>query len=61
MNNRPAPSVWRWPVALGVGMAAGLVAALFSDGWADALAWLGLGVPLAVAAWHSLRPIGHAP
>ena len=31
--------------------ATGLVSALFSEGWGDAWAWVGLSVPLAAIAW----------
>ncbi|MNF10397.1 hypothetical protein D3C80_2113210 [compost metagenome] len=42
-------SSWRifaWPAAISVLGAAGLFAALLGDGTWDALAWLGLGVPV---------------
>jgi hypothetical protein len=41
--------IWRWPLVIGVASAIGLVAALLGDGWLDALAWMGLGVPVIVA------------
>ena len=34
---------------------AGLFAALLGDGWRDALAWLGLGLPAVLGAWPLLR------
>ena len=45
--------LWGWPLALGVLSASGLVSALVSDGTGDAWAWLALGLPLALIAWHS--------
>lgn len=41
--------LWGWPIALGTMTAVGLVSALFSDGgFGDALAWVTLGIPVAV-------------
>jgi hypothetical protein len=48
--------VWAMPLLLGVLTAAGLVAGLLGDGWWDALAVAGLGIPVAVGAWHLLKP-----
>ena len=39
------------PLAIGVIGAAGLFAALLGDGWWDALAWLGLGIPAALSGY----------
>lgn len=50
--------MWGWPIALGVLSASGLVSALVSEGWGDAWSWVGLGVPVAVMAWHAWRPRG---
>lgn len=50
----PAP-VWRHPLWIGALTAAGLVAGLVSDGWGDALAAVGLGVPAAIALVFGLR------
>ncbi len=47
--------LWRWPVALGLVSASGLVSALVSDTWGDAWSWLALGLPVLVIAWCSLR------
>jgi hypothetical protein len=44
--------LWGWPIALGLLTAFGLIAALVGDGTYDAASWIGLGVPLAVAARH---------
>lgn len=41
--------VWTWPIAIGLTSAAGLIAALLGDGWADALSWAGLGLPVLIA------------
>ena len=46
--------VWTMPIALGVLCAFGLVSGLLGEGLADALAWLALGTPAALA----LRPLG---
>ena len=44
--------LWGWPIALGVLTAVGLVSALFSDGGlGDAVAWVALGIPVAVGIW----------
>jgi hypothetical protein len=45
------------PILLGVLTAVGLVAGLLGDGWWDAVAVAGLGVPVAVGAWHVLKPV----
>lgn len=44
-------SVFGMPVAIALVGALGLFAALLGDGWWDALAWAGLGLP----ALYSLR------
>jgi hypothetical protein len=46
---------WRWPLFICVASAAGLVSALLSDGWFDALGWMGLSVPVAVAGFFMMR------
>lgn len=38
--------VWRWPVVLGLASLVGLAGGLMQDGWGDALAWIGLGIPV---------------
>ncbi len=51
--------LWGWPIVLGVLTSVGLVSALFSDGgMGDMLAWLTLGIPVAVGIWFALRPAG---
>ena len=47
--------VWAWPLALSVLTATGLLSALVSDGWGDALSWFALGLPLLIGAGHALR------
>lgn len=50
-------SLWRmfrWPIAIGVLSAAGLVSALVGDGPWDALSWLMLGVPVVLGVVLSL-------
>jgi hypothetical protein len=49
-------SLWGMPVLLGVLTAAGLVAGLLGDGWWDAVAVAGLGMPVAVGLWHIFKP-----
>jgi hypothetical protein len=49
-------SLWGMPVLLGVLTAAGLVAGLLGDGWWDAVAVAGLGIPVAVGLWHMFKP-----
>ncbi len=48
--------IWGWPIVLGLLSGSGLVSALLADGWYDRWSWLGLGLPVAVAAWHWWRP-----
>ncbi|KTC34480.1 hypothetical protein AO269_13475 [Pseudomonas putida] len=43
------------PLAIGLIGAAGLFAALLGDGWWDALAWVGLGIPAVVGGWGLVR------
>lgn len=43
--------VFGMPLLIGVLGAAGLFAALLGDGWWDALAWVGLGLPV----WYGVR------
>jgi len=50
--------IFRWPLALAVTSAVGLVSALVGDGAYDALSWLMLALPCAVVAaalWASGR------
>lgn len=42
------------PTLLAVLGAAGLITALLGDGWWDALAWLGLGLPAVLGCWPLL-------
>ena len=48
---RGAREIFLAPAVLGLVSLAGLVFALVVDGPADALAWFGIGAPLAVIAW----------
>jgi hypothetical protein len=52
----PSRTLWGMPILLGVLTALGLVAGLLGDGWWDVVAVAGLGVPVAVGAWHILKP-----
>jgi hypothetical protein len=50
-------SLWhvlRWPLAIGLLTLIGLICGLVSDGWGDAIAALGLVVPVVVIAWFSM-------
>jgi len=51
----PFLALWGWPIAVAVLSAVGLVGALVGDGVWDWLGWIGLGVPVVLAAWHGLR------
>lgn len=51
-----AVKVWEMPVLLGSVSALGLASALMADGWADALSWVTLTLPVVVICWHSLKP-----
>jgi hypothetical protein len=53
--NGPFLRLWGWPLLLAVVTLVGLVSALLGDGVLDAVAWAGLGLPLALGAWHLLR------
>jgi hypothetical protein len=45
--------VWTAPIYIGVLSTIGLIAALLSDGGlGDYLAWLALGIPVAVVLWY---------
>jgi hypothetical protein len=48
-------ALWGMPILLGVLTAAGLVAGLLGDGWWDWVSVAGLGVPVAVGAWHLIK------
>lgn len=45
--------VWTAPIFLGVIATVGLISALLSDGFGDYLAWLTLGIPVAVVVWYA--------
>lgn len=51
--------IWRAPVGLAVLSLVGLLSALLADGAGDALSWVCLAVPIAVAArfwiWQSVE------
>lgn len=47
--------LWAWPIALGLLSVGGLVGGLVADGWGDAWAWIGLGIPVLVLGWHLRR------
>ncbi|MBY0295920.1 MAG: hypothetical protein K2X71_07775 [Methylobacterium sp.] len=45
-------SVFRIPLLVGLASLAGLLSALFFEGPGWVAAWIGLGLPLALVAWH---------
>ncbi len=47
--------IWTAPILLGLSSAIGLATALFSDGIGDYVAWVALGVPVAVSLWGAWR------
>jgi len=47
--------LWLWPTVIGLLCAIGLVVGLVSHGIGDIMAWIGLGIPVVVAARCSLR------
>jgi hypothetical protein len=48
--------LWGWPIVMGVLTTIGLISALFSDGGlGDAVAWVALGIPVAVCMWFGWR------
>lgn len=51
--------IWRWPLLLALLSAGGLGAGLVSDGIGDVLAWIGLGIPVAVGGRLALRHQDH--
>jgi membrane protein implicated in regulation of membrane protease activity len=48
-------STFMLPGLIAVLSLAGLFAALLGDGWWDALAWIGLGLPALLSIWPLLR------
>jgi hypothetical protein len=53
---RSLGEIFAMPVLLGVLSAIGLVVALLGDEIWDAVGWVGLGIPLLVAAYYMMRP-----
>jgi hypothetical protein len=49
---RPLRTVFAWPIALCVTTAVGLACALIGDGVWDAISWILLVTPVAVALWY---------
>ena len=47
--------VWPMPILLGCVSTLGLASALLADGWADAVSWITLTVPVLVIFWYSLK------
>lgn len=47
--------IWAAPILLGLSSAVGLVTALFSGGIGDYVAWVALGIPVAVCLWGIWR------
>jgi hypothetical protein len=55
---RSLGEIFAMPVLLGVLSAIGLVVALLGDEIWDTVGWVGLGIPLLIAVWYLLRPVG---
>lgn len=55
---RSLREVFAMPILLGLLSAIGLVVALLGDDIWDAVGWVGLGIPLLVAAYYVMRPVG---
>lgn len=53
MKTAPRIRVWTTPIFLGVLATIGLISALLSEGFGDYLAWLTLGIPVAVVLWYA--------
>ncbi|MES2821414.1 MAG: hypothetical protein V4812_20765 [Pseudomonadota bacterium] len=54
---RARRSTFALPLVIGLLSLLGLLSALFGDGWWDAAAWLGLGIPALLGCWPLLgRP-----
>ena len=47
--------IWGIPIILAIISMIGLITALVGDGVWDAVSWLGLGVPLAIAGWYLFK------
>ena len=47
-------NVWRWPIASAAASMLALTAGLVYDGWGDAIAWAGLGLPVLQCLWCGL-------
>ena len=50
-KRRRLAAIFAAPLLLALASLAGLVVALTGDGWRDAAAWLGLGLPALAVAW----------
>jgi hypothetical protein len=48
--------IWQMPVLLAIVSTLGVASALLGDGWADALSWLALTMPVLTIFWHNLKP-----
>lgn len=48
-------STFALPLLIGLLSALGLFCALLGDGWWDASAWFGLGIPAVLGTWPLLR------
>lgn len=51
---RSLRQIFAVPALVALASVVGLVSALVGDGSWDALSWLALGLPVALAAWHGL-------
>lgn len=51
---RSLAEVFAAPTLIAIASSVGLVTALVGDGLMDIIAWIGLGIPVAVSAWYFL-------
>ncbi len=49
--------IWGMPIVLTVTSSVALVIGLVADGVTDVVAWVGLGAPVLVTAWHVMRAV----
>lgn len=53
-TERSLRRIFAAPVVISLTSSVGLVSALVGDGLMDAVAWVGLGIPVAASAWYAL-------
>lgn len=57
---RSLMEVFAAPTMIAIASSVGLITALVGDGLMDAIAWIGLSIPIAVSAWYLLTKIDKA-